>query len=506
MKRIAAVAAGLAHRLRQPRTTVRWRLTLLYGGLFLLSGAGLLAITYTLLDGAQRRSPVAVSIPSWKIPVAQLNALRAEVAIANGTIKGAGRPAGQLGVRSAARPDGSGGGVGGAGTVLPIGHPGKGGPFIYAQQPPPGGVTLKQVLDSRPTQIAIAIGGATQRDLDLHHLLIESSIALAIMAILAALLGWLVAGRVLRPLRVITTTTQEISEANLDRRLAMTGPPDELRRLSDTIDSLLERLEGAFEAQRRFVANASHELRTPLTTTRALLEMAISDPAATPESYREICEQVLDEGDYQEQLIDALLTLAQSQRGLDHHQSVDLAEIASRVIESRRPAAEELDRTLEVSLVSPAPLSGDARLLERLVANLLDNAIRYNVTGGRVEVEVPASDGQLSLTVRNTGPVVPGDEVDRLLQPFQRLEQRVRHHEGLGLGLSIVAAIADAHGATLTVAPRADGGLAISVRFPAGSYAATSWSRLAATPSISSLNDSENFSTPSRSSRSTTSS
>jgi signal transduction histidine kinase len=313
---------------------------------------------------------------------------------------------------------------------------------------------------------------ASQRGADLNQLEIESGIALGIMAIVAALLGWLVAGRVLRPLRTMTATTQQISEANLHRRLAMAGPRDELRQLADTIDGLLGRLEGAFDAQRRFVANASHELRTPLTAARALLEMVITDPHADVATFRETCKQALKENEYQEQLIDALLTLAQGQRGLDRHELVDLAEIVHGVADARDLDAAAHGVRLTTS-IEPALISGDPRLVERLVSNLVENAIRHNTADGEVEISVGADATSAVLTVANTGPVVPPEAVERLLQPFQRLSRsRTGHGEGLGLGLSIVAAIASAHAAHLDVRPRDGGGLAVMVQFAAAARSA----------------------------------
>ena len=262
----------------------------------------------------------------------------------------------------------------------------------------------------------------------------------------------MVAGRVLAPLRTMTATTQEISEANLDRRLALAGPRDELRGLADTIDGLLGRLEGAFDAQRRFVANASHELRTPLTAARALLEMVISDPAR-------------DRGD----VSDHVRAGAGGERaaGAADRRAADAGPGPARDRPSRAPRPRRdrrrragghraeaaargvhLDATLEA-----APMSGDPRLVERLVSNLLDNAVRHNVAGrAACWSGVQTQDGRATLTVANTGPVVPETEVERLLRPFQRLgADRVGHREGLGLGLSIVAAVADAHDATLDV-------------------------------------------------------
>jgi signal transduction histidine kinase len=308
--------------------------------------------------------------------------------------------------------------------------------------------------------------GVQQRISDLHQLEIESAIALAIMALMSGLLGWLVAGRVLRPLRTITAATQEISEANLHQRLALAGPRDELRQLADTIDGLLERLQGAFDAQRQFVANASHELRTPLTAARALLEMAITDPHASVEAFRETCEQVLQENEHQEQLIDALLSLAQAQRGPDGRELIDLEAVVSD--EMQRHGLDAAARGLRVERsLEPALMSGDRRLVQRLVSNLLENAIRHNTRDGVVRVAVKSEAGEATLEVANTGPSVPLGEIARLLQPFQRLSQeRTGHGDGLGLGLSIVAAIAGVHSAALQVDPRTGGGLDITVRFP----------------------------------------
>jgi signal transduction histidine kinase len=280
-------------------------------------------------------------------------------------------------------------------------------------------------------------------------------------------LGWLVAGRILRPLRAITAATREISEDDLDRRLAVSGPNDELKELADTIDGLLARLQAAFDAQRQFVANASHELRTPLTLERTTLEVALGDPAATVATLRSACEEALLAGQQQERLIEALLTLARSQRGLDHQEPVDLAEIARRVLEARQPQARASALDIR-GVFAPAPTTGDPRLIERMVANLADNALSYNQAGGRVEMTTGIMDGQAGLRIVNTGHQVPADQVQRLLQPFQRLNPgRTGETDGLGLGLSIVAAIAKAHHAVVSAHPRPGGGLSIEVSFAA---------------------------------------
>ncbi len=418
---------------RHPRTTVRWRLTALYAGLFLVCGAGLLAVTYALVQGSGRTIPG----PPFVHHVQSV----------------ASRPA--TGVPPAH------GAVAEFQTVAP-GH--ASGPIFEAGKVPPA---LERLLQSNAGRLVITVAGATQRGSDLHQLEIKSAIALAIMTILSAALGWVVAGRVLAPLRTMTDTTREISERNLHRRLAVAGPPDELRTLGDTIDGLLARLEGAFDAQRRFVANASHELRTPLAASRALLEMVMTDPHATVADFRRATSEALEESDRSQQLIDALLVLAQGQRGLETRTPVRLDPIAETVLDAA--AADAIVRELQVERsVTPATLDGDPRLVERLVANLVANAIVHNAPGGIVQVTVDSIGGATTLRVVNSGPAVPADQLARLLAPFARLhDERVGQPEGLGLGLSIVATIAKAHDAALTLRSRPEGGLAVEVTFPA---------------------------------------
>jgi signal transduction histidine kinase len=288
-----------------------------------------------------------------------------------------------------------------------------------------------------------------------------------IAAVVALAVAWWLAGRFLRPLRAITTTAQEISATNLHRRLDLSGPDDELTELGRTLDDLFGRLEASFESQRHFVANASHELRTPLAGQRTLLQVALADPDADTPSLRSSCEQALALGDQQERLIDALLTLATSERGVEHWESFDLAEVAERVVSSRHAEAERREITIDAALAE-TPASGDPSLVESLVANLVDNALRHNITAGRVEISTTPSAGRANISLSNTGAVIPPDAVDRLFQPFQRLgRERIRLTEGHGLGLTIVRAIADAHGAALTGRARPDGGLEIEVSLPA---------------------------------------
>ncbi|MBO3747550.1 HAMP domain-containing histidine kinase [Streptosporangiaceae bacterium NEAU-GS5] len=291
------------------------------------------------------------------------------------------------------------------------------------------------------------------------RLLVNSLIALAAMAVAAMLLGWFMAARVLRPLGEMTATVRRITADRLDRRLAASGPDDELKELADTFDDLLDRLEAAFTAQRRFVANASHELRTPLTLQRAMAEVALTDTAADAESLRKVLERMLAAGTHQERLIEALLTLARSQQGLRHREPFDLATVVGQALDHHGEAAVRIERSLQ-----SAPVSGDRALIERLVVNLLDNAVRYNVPGGRVRVETAVRSGRPALRVLNNGPVIPPDRVDLLVQPFQRLDTgRKASGDGLGLGLSIVAAIVEAHQGALDVRPLPEGGLEVTV-------------------------------------------
>ena len=291
-------------------------------------------------------------------------------------------------------------------------------------------------------------------------------IILVIMILVAFALGWLIAGRALRPLRTIIATAKDISASNLSRRLRISGRDDELSELGETLDSLFARLEASFESQRHFVANASHELRTPLAAERTLLQVALADPDATAEYLRSTCQQLLDLGDQQERLIDALLTLASSERGVERWEPFDLAELAGQVLLDRQPEADRRGIAVD-AILTTAPATGDPSLVASLVSNLVDNAIRHNRDGGIVRISTAITDGLAVLSVSNTGAFIPSGEVERLLQPFQRLgTERLRHADGYGLGLAIVRAIAGVHNATLTANSRGGGGLDIDVVFP----------------------------------------
>ncbi|HEV3355757.1 MAG TPA: ATP-binding protein [Pseudonocardiaceae bacterium] len=386
-----------------PRRTLRMRLTLLYGGLFLAAGIALLGITYGLTE-----TNVGFTITS------------AGTSSGGGQIIVTGPPDGGLG-------DGSGSTTGG----LP------------------------------QTTQAFRQGVAVSRAAVRTQLLVLSGIALVGMTLISGGLGWLVAGRVLRPLQAMAGKARQITEVNLHERLAVPGPGNELKDLGDTFDGLLARLDAAFDAQKRFVANASHELRTPLTLQRTLIEVALADPNADAESLREVCRRILAAGEDQERTIEALLTLARSQRGLDRREPIDLAEVAANVVRERENGDIVPQRS-----TGTAPILGDPRLVTRLVGNLVDNAIRHNEPGGWASVWTGMMDGRPTVQVSNGGPLVPPALVSSIFQPFQRLEPRTATRDGHGLGLSIVVAIAAAHGATVLASANPNGGLTVTVTFP----------------------------------------
>ena len=318
----------------------------------------------------------------------------------------------------------------------------------------------------RSGSVSVTGSSTSQNAFTGRHFNVGPALVFLATVVVAVALGWLIAGRFLRPLRMITATARDISASNLSRRLSITGREDELTELGETLDDLFARLETSFQAQRHFVANASHELRTPLTAERTLLQLALADPGATVQTLRSTCQQVLALGDQQERLIEALLTLASSESGIDQRAPFDLAEIARKAIMDRRREADRRGIRIATAL-DAATATGDPNLAGSLVENLADNAIRHNLDGGRVEISTAATDGQATLAIGNTGAVIPPGEVDRLFQPFQRLgAERVGHAGGSGLGLAIVRAIAGVHGATLTANARPDGGLDIQVRFP----------------------------------------
>ena len=298
-----------------------------------------------------------------------------------------------------------------------------------------------------------------------QHLDVGPLVVALIAGVVALGLAWWIAGRFLRPLRAMNAAAREISATNLHRRLGLDGPADELTELGQTLDDLFGRLEASFEAQRHFVANASHELRTPLAGLQTLLEVAIADPNPDTESLRTVCQKALALGQHQERLVNALLTLATSERGVEAWEQLDLAGITEAVLTARRHEAENQNIRIQANLLA-TPTTGDPKLVELLVANLIDNALHHNTPGGTIEISTIPAPGLASITVSNTGPTIPAGELDRLFRPFQQAgNERTGHTNGHGLGLAIVRAIAEAHHAKITANPRPQGGLDIAVAF-----------------------------------------
>jgi signal transduction histidine kinase len=327
--------------------------------------------------------------------------------------------------------------------------------------------SVSQAVPVPAAQPAVHAVASQQHSADVARLLAVSWLTLVLTAVAAAVLGWFAAGRALRPLRQMTDAARNISAGNLHARLALAGPEDEFKQLGDTFDELLARLEMSFAAQRRFVANAAHELRTPLTLERTLLQVALADPRASAGTLRATCEELLASGRDQERLLEALLTLASSERGLERHEPVDLAGLVRPAL---RDARDELERRgLSVAAdLRPVAVRGDPDLLARLIVNLVDNATRYNLADGRVTIHTGTESGRVVLSVANTGPQVPREEIERLFEPFERLGAERTGSDGHhGLGLSIVRAIATAHDATVAAEPCPDGGLQVRVCFPA---------------------------------------
>ncbi|PZG01995.1 sensor histidine kinase [Micromonospora deserti] len=302
--------------------------------------------------------------------------------------------------------------------------------------------------------------GEQFRDDTLDSLLTQGGIALGAVGVVAVGFGWLVADRVLRPLHRITETARRVADSNLHERIALTGPRDEVKELADTFDSMLERLDRSFDSQRRFVANASHELRTPLAINRTLLEVAMRRPDAPP-PVRDLAETLLAVNARHERLIDGLLTLARSEQGITVHNSVDLADIAQHVAEQNRQSGVEILTSLD-----PAPTWGDPILLERVIQNLVQNGIDYNITDGWLSITTTTRGETVELTVSNNGPVVPPYEIPGLFEPFRRLQDRVAAGRGTGLGLSIVRSVTRAHDGDVTARPHDGGGLTVTVALP----------------------------------------
>ncbi|UED87020.1 sensor histidine kinase [Streptomyces profundus] len=305
-----------------------------------------------------------------------------------------------------------------------------------------------------------------QRSIALDQLLRSSLLALLGLAVAAFAFGYVMAGRVLSPLGRITRTARQVAGSDLHRRIELDGPDDEFKELADTFDEMLDRLDRAFTAQQRFVANASHELRTPLAINRTLLEVQLSDPAASPEVIQ-LGNTLLATNERSEQLVEGLLLLARSENEIIDHKPVDLAEVAARAVEQTRGEAQSRGVEL-VGSRDPVWVQGNGVLLERIALNLVQNAVRYNLpSDGWVRVDTEARSGQAMLVVENTGPVVPAYEIDNMFEPFRRLRtERTGSDKGVGLGLSIVRSVARAHGGYVQAVPREGGGLVMRVTIP----------------------------------------
>lgn len=312
---------------------------------------------------------------------------------------------------------------------------------------------------------AIAAEAERERRETLQGMLVWSLVSLGAVGLAAGGFGWLMAGRALAPLQNVTATARRVADRSLHERIALDGPNDEIKELADTFDAMLERLDRAFDGQRRFVANASHELRTPLAINRTLIEVAMQDPDA-PESTLKLGETLLSVNRRNERLIDGLLVLATSDQQLQVHARVDMGEVADRVLASATGQATNAGIQIRADL-RPAYVRGDPALLERVAQNLVDNALRYNVAeGGWIHVTVSAVDGAARLGVQNSGPVVSRADVDTIFEPFRRLADTERVGSGAGLGLSIVRSVAAAHGGEAHAVARPEGGLTVSVTLP----------------------------------------
>jgi signal transduction histidine kinase len=405
------------------RPTVRLRLTAWYASIFLLLGTALLAISYVIVSRNTSDFPVRVT----------------KELVAGGAVSTVAVPVGEDGV-----PTGK--------VLVPPGVPLVG----------PDRTVLAKLENARKDAEG-KVGGDVRRET-----MIEFALALGGTTLISVLAGWLVAGRALRPVGRITATARKVAaEGDLGERIALDGPADELRELADTFDAMLERLDRTFASQRSFVANASHELRTPLAIIRAEIDERLDDPSVTTAELREMATVVHDAVGRSEALITSLLILARGQAAVRRHDSVDLAELARTVVVAYEPAAAARGIGIETAC-QPVSCRGDRPLLERLCANLVENALRYNHPGGFVRIELSESDHRAVLRVSNSGQRIPDAVVPRLFEPFFRVdESRSRDSGGAGLGLSIVAAVAAAHGGEAAVAAREGGGLVVTVALPA---------------------------------------
>jgi signal transduction histidine kinase len=393
------------------RRPVRLRLTLVYSGLFLAAGAALLAVTYGLVAQSLSTTPppAAGSQASQYVDQA-LQACKSE-------------------------------------NLDPVAM-----------------AKCENVAEQSLNGVSKA-SEEFQRSRTLAHLLDYSLAALAAIVVTSAWLGWIVAGRALRPVHAITAAARRASEENLGERIALAGPDDELKELADTFDAMLGRLDAAFASQRRFVANASHELRTPLTVMRTAIDVTLAKPTRTPAQLETMAVEVRHAADRAEALIEALLTLARSDRGTEPREPLDVAVLAEDALDAAAPAIRAHPVTVQ-AVLEPAPAVGDPVLVERLVTNLIDNAVRHNVPDGWVQVATGTRAGMAFIDVANGGPLIPPELVPSLFEPFRRLSDRAGSPDGMGLGLSIVRSVALAHRGYATARPRPAGGLEITVSLP----------------------------------------
>jgi signal transduction histidine kinase len=458
--------------IRWPRPTARLRLALMYTALFVVTGTALLGVSYLLVQHRERGPATAARI------ICQASVTGKNGVAASGVIAGAPSnspvlsPADCTGVVGAfyyrssssgasnSGPSGSGpsgSGVSGSGSGSSGGAVADLGPGQLSAVPGPTAAAIRQ--------LTAAVAASQSHTLDSFR--IASAIALGLISILSFALSWWVAGRVLRPVHAITEAARRLSEQTLHRRINLQGPDDELKELADTFDAMLGRLDRAFRSQQRFVANASHELRTPLATERVLIDEALANRFAQPQDFRAILEQLRTNSEETERLVDALLVLARSERGLDRWSEVDLAATAQGALDAAALEAELKGVELRCDL-SPVTVKGDPGLLDRLVGNVVENGIRHNFAGGWVEITTGRSGTRAFLQVTNTGPVLDEATVATLTEPFRRAgPDRSAHDGGFGLGLSIVSGVVDAHLGSMVLRPRPGGGLVVQVQLPA---------------------------------------
>jgi signal transduction histidine kinase len=382
---------------RRPRTTLRWRLTLVFGGVTFAVGLTLLVLSIVLVDRAARQSALSFD------------------------------------------------------------------PRLFYTDPRTGESVSLQDTAQRIQD--------AQREEAKRQLYKQGLLSLALLGAGGVAVTYVLSGRVLRPLQAITATAQRLSAEQLDERIDLAGPDDELKELADTFDAMLGRLEASFATQQRFVADASHELRTPLAVMRTEVDVALADPNATVEELRASAIVVRAATERADRLVDSLLLLARSDAlavdGLPEREPVDLAALAAAGLRAVRSDVEELGLRVDATW-GHAPVRGDAGLLERLAGNLVENAVRHNVPGGFVQASAGVTDdGRSWLTVANSGAVIAPDDIEALFEPFRRHGQARTARRGAGLGLSIVRAVARAHGGTVEAFPRSAGGLVVRVDLPA---------------------------------------